>query len=51
MIEMADLDAARSSAQSSLPPWFERARKVALVANGDGRYDDLLAYMRRRRLL
>jgi SpoVK/Ycf46/Vps4 family AAA+-type ATPase len=51
MIDMADLDAARSSLQPSLLPWFERARKVALVANGDGRYDDVLTYMRRRRML
>ena len=51
MIDMADLDAARSSLPPSLESWFESARKAALVANRDGRYDDLLAYMRRRRLL
>jgi hypothetical protein len=31
--------------------WFEIARDVALFANEDGTYDELLAYMREHRRL
>ncbi|MFC3832401.1 MULTISPECIES: ATP-binding protein [Deinococcus] len=35
----------------STGPWFETARNVAQFANEGGAYDDLVAYMRSRRLL
>ena len=31
--------------------WFDTARNVALFANEGGTYDDLAAYLRKRRLL
>ena len=31
--------------------WFEMARNFVMFANSTGQYDDLLAYMRERRLL
>src|SRR6185436_971020 len=51
MIEMADLEAAVREIRPSIGPWLETARNVAQFANQDGSYDDLLAYLRRRRLL
>ena len=35
----------------SIGAWFETARNVALFANGDGGYDDLLAYLKKLRRL
>ena len=51
MIGMDDLTAAVAEVKPSLSAWFETARNVALSANEGGVYDDLLAYMRTRRLL
>lgn len=51
MIEMADLEAAVKEVRPSIGPWLETARNVAQFANQDGSYDDLLAYLRQRRLL
>jgi SpoVK/Ycf46/Vps4 family AAA+-type ATPase len=51
MIGMADLEAAVKEVRPSIGPWLETARNVAQFANQDGSYDDLLAYLRRRRLL
>ena len=51
MIEMGDLEAALKDVRPSIGPWLETARNVAQFANQDGSYDDLLAYLRRRRLL
>jgi AAA+ superfamily predicted ATPase len=51
MIEMADLEAAVREVRPSIGPWLETARNVAQFANADGTYDDLLAYLRGRRLL
>ena len=51
MIEMGDLEAAVAEVRPSIGPWLETARNVAQFANEDGSYDDLLAYLRRRRLL
>ncbi|MEJ7845432.1 MAG: ATP-binding protein [Acidimicrobiales bacterium] len=45
------LDAAAKEVRPSAGPWFESARNVAQFANVDGQYDDLLAYLRSRRLL
>ncbi|MEU1663803.1 ATP-binding protein [Streptomyces sparsogenes] len=51
MIGMKDLlDAAKSVAPST-EPWFAAARNVAMFANEGGMYDDLLAYLKKRRKL
>lgn len=51
MIGMADLEAALRELRPSVGPWFDTARNVALFANDDGSYDELLTYLRKRRLL
>jgi SpoVK/Ycf46/Vps4 family AAA+-type ATPase len=51
MIDMSDLNAAIAEVPPSVGPWMETARNVAQFANDNGVYDDLLAYLRRRRLL
>jgi SpoVK/Ycf46/Vps4 family AAA+-type ATPase len=49
MIEMADLLEALKEVRPSIGPWLDTARNVAQFANQDGTYDDLLAYLRKRR--
>ena len=51
MIGNPDLEAAISEVKPSLGAWFDTARNVALFANEGGAYDDLAAYLRKRRLL
>jgi AAA+ superfamily predicted ATPase len=51
MISPDDLDAAIGEVKPSLGAWFDTARNVALFANENGTYDDLAAYLRKRRLL
>jgi SpoVK/Ycf46/Vps4 family AAA+-type ATPase len=51
MIEMGDLEAALREVRPSIGPWLETARNVAQFANENGTYDDLLSYLRRRRLV
>jgi AAA+ superfamily predicted ATPase len=51
MIGQADLEAATAEVKPSLGPWFDTARNVALFANEGGTYDDLAAYLRKRRML
>jgi len=51
MIGMDDLTAAVAEVRPSLSAWFETARNVALFTNEGGLYDDLVAYLRQRRLL
>jgi AAA+ superfamily predicted ATPase len=51
LISQADLEAAVSEVRPSLGTWFETARNVALFANEGGAYDDLVAYLRKRRLI
>lgn len=51
MINQKDLVVAVRDVKPSLGPWFEMARNVAQFANDGGAYDDLLAYLRKRRLL
>ena len=51
LIGQADLEAAVGEVRPSLGTWFETARNVALFANEGGTYDDLAAYLRKRRLL
>ena len=51
MIGTGDLEAAIGEVKPSLGAWFDTARNVALFANEGGTYDDLAAYLRKRRLL
>ena len=46
-ITMKDLLTARKEIKPSIGPWLESARNVALYANQDGRYDDLVAYLKK----
>ncbi|GED08175.1 ATP-binding protein [Cellulosimicrobium cellulans] len=50
-ITMADLDAALADVRPSTTAWLQSARNVVTFANNDGRYDDLAAYLRARRML
>jgi len=51
MIGIGDLEAAIGEVKPSLGAWFDTARNVALFANENGSYDDLAAYLRKRRLI
>jgi SpoVK/Ycf46/Vps4 family AAA+-type ATPase len=51
MIEMRDLEAALREVKSSVGAWLETARNVAMFANEGGTYDDLLTYLRMRKLV
>jgi SpoVK/Ycf46/Vps4 family AAA+-type ATPase len=51
MIGMRDLEAALDQVRPSTGPWFETARNVALFANDSGQYDDLVTYLKDRRLI
>src|SRR5579863_5714605 len=51
LIGQADLEASIVEVKPSLGTWFETARNVALFANKGGAYDDLVAYLRKRRLI
>ncbi|MGD0239369.1 MAG: tetratricopeptide repeat protein [Streptosporangiaceae bacterium] len=51
MIGAPDLEAAIGEVKPSLGAWFDTARNVALFANENGSYDDLAAYLRKRRLI
>ena len=51
LIGQSDLEAAVTEVKPSLGTWFETARNVALFANEGGAYDDLVAYLRKRRLI
>ncbi|GAA2335936.1 ATP-binding protein [Streptomyces cuspidosporus] len=51
MIGMKDLMDAAKSVAPSTEPWFAAARNVAMFANEGGMYDDLLAYLKKRRKL
>jgi SpoVK/Ycf46/Vps4 family AAA+-type ATPase len=50
-IRQADLQAAIAEIRPSTGPWLEVARNVAQFANESGTYDDLLAYLKKRRLV
>jgi hypothetical protein len=45
-----DLKRARKEVRPSIRPWLETARNYALFANEGGAYDDLVDYLRRRKL-
>ncbi|WP_066942574.1 ATP-binding protein [Streptomyces lushanensis] len=51
MINMTDLLAAAKDVRPSTEPWFAAARNVAMFANDGGVYDDLLAYLKKKRKL
>jgi AAA+ superfamily predicted ATPase len=51
MISQSDLVTAAGQVRASLGPWFDSARNVALFANEGGAYDDLAAYLKKRKLL
>lgn len=51
MIEMRDFENALKEVRPSTGPWFDSARNVVLFANEGGMYDDLAAYMKKRRML
>ncbi|MFD8966486.1 ATP-binding protein [Streptomyces sp. NPDC059568] len=51
MINMTDLLAAAKDVRPSTEPWFAAARNVAMFANDGGMYDDLLAYLKKKRKL
>jgi AAA+ superfamily predicted ATPase len=51
LIGQADLEAAIGEVRPSLGTWFDTARNVALFANEGGAYDDLAAYLRKRKLI
>ena len=50
-VGQADLEAALEEVRPSTGAWFSTARNVALFANEGGVYDDLLAHLRRRKML
>ncbi|MGI5355120.1 ATP-binding protein [Streptomyces sp. CA-252508] len=51
MINTKDLLGAAGQIRPSTDPWFSAARNVATFANDGGMYDDLLAYLKRKRKL
>ncbi|MBQ1075284.1 ATP-binding protein [Micromonospora sp. C31] len=51
MIEHRDLERAVREVRPSTKPWMATARNVAMFANEGGVYDDLVAYLKQRRML
>lgn len=50
MITMKDFATALKDVRPSTSAWLQDARNVVLFANQSGQYDDLLAYLKKRRL-
>jgi SpoVK/Ycf46/Vps4 family AAA+-type ATPase len=50
-IETRDFEAALREVVASTKPWFSVAHGYAIYANEGGQYDDLLAYIRKHKLL
>jgi SpoVK/Ycf46/Vps4 family AAA+-type ATPase len=48
-VTMRDIEAALSQIRPSTGPWFDVARNVVEFNNGDGTYDDLAKYLRRKK--
>ncbi len=48
-VEMSDLEAAIQEVQASIGPWLEIAHNVAMFANEGGQYDELVAYLKKRK--
>ena len=51
MIEQRDFEPALREVRPSTGPWLATARNVAMFANEDGAYDDLAAYLKKRKML
>jgi SpoVK/Ycf46/Vps4 family AAA+-type ATPase len=51
MITMDDLREVLTEVRPSIGPWLQTARNVALFGNDGGEYDDLVEYLRTRRVL
>jgi SpoVK/Ycf46/Vps4 family AAA+-type ATPase len=51
MIEQPDFERALREVRPSTAPWFSTARNVALFANEGGTYDELAAYLKKRKLI
>lgn len=51
MIEQRDAEAALREIRPSTRPWLEAARNVVQYANESGQYDDLLVYLKAKKLL
>ena len=51
MIEQRDFARALAEVRPSTGPWFAAARNVALFANEGGVYDELAAYLKKRKLI
>lgn len=51
MIEMRDFTAALREVRPSIGPWLDVAKNVAMFANEGGAYDDLLRYLKKRKLV
>ncbi|HEY0807857.1 MAG TPA: ATP-binding protein [Pseudonocardiaceae bacterium] len=49
-INMRDFDAALTEVRPSTGAWLSVARNVAVFGNGDGSYDELHRYLKRRRM-
>ncbi len=49
MIEQRDFDRALREVRPSTGPWMSAARNVAMFANESGTYDDLAAYLKKRK--
>jgi SpoVK/Ycf46/Vps4 family AAA+-type ATPase len=50
-LTQGDVDTARKQVRPSTRAWFEVAHNYALYANEGGEYDELLAYIRQKKLL
>ena len=50
-IQLNDFKQALKEVRPSVRPWFDTARNYALFANEGGVYDELLDYLRERKLL
>ncbi len=48
-VRMSDIDSALAQIRPSAGPWFDTARNVVEFANGDGTYDELANYLRRKK--
>lgn len=51
MIEMRDFEAALREVRPSIGPWLDVAKNVAMFANEGGAYNDLLHYLKKRKIV
>ena len=50
-VRMDDFKKALKEVRPSVRPWFDTAKNYALFSNEGGVYDELLAYLRSRRMV